>query len=709
MAFAICFYLTITLCGVMAYPLSLFIFSNYRDKGFQASKILGALIPSYFVWFLSTVFGFRFSFLSCLFATLIFGVVCWIVLLYWHRELLPSKIEILRALALEAVFLILFLFFTYLRCYRPGLNSTEKYMDFGFVAAFMRADVLPVNDIWFSGSGINYYYFGHYFTAFLLKLSGTDVNAGYNLMLSLLGSFAFVLPYAIVRNLLSDMKRSNVFSRIGGTFAGLLVCFSGNMHYTLYRAVIPFYCKIFGIEDKMESIFHYNGNYSFSNSTRFIGYYPDVPDKTIHEMPSYSLILGDLHAHFINIIFVLVLIMILYAWVGRKEKNAWIHTVMLSFLLGIFSMTNYWDFPIYYVVCGAVILFETLIRVGFRAKGLLFTGILGVLMFAVAKIVSLPFTLNFNKMFAGIGPTTYRSPIWQLLILWGIPFILSIFFIVSLSLEVTSDNAFKAHKNQGFFRFLTELCKPDLFIMLLLLCAMGLVLLPELIFVRDIYGESYQRANTMFKLTYQAFIIFGIAMSYVVLRSYESKRSISRIIRIACSILLVSTLFYFPRGCNEWFNGWLSGEGFMGLSATEFLKNRSESDYEIVNYINNNIDGQVVILEGTSESYSEGGRISAMTGCETVIGWTTHEWLWRSDYSLKYPKDISERVNDVNAFYMTYSLEECKEFVEKYDVDYVYVGDYERERYVAVNDYNILQLGTLVYAYEGTYLVKTDR
>ena len=55
----------------------------------------------------------------------------------------------------------------------------------------------------------------------------------------------------------------------------------------------------------------------------------------------------------------------------------------------------------------------------------------------------------------------------------------------------------------------------DLFVAGLVLCAIGLVLIPELVYVRDIYEENSARANTMFKLTYQAFTLLGISMAYI--------------------------------------------------------------------------------------------------------------------------------------------------------------------------------------------------
>ena len=39
---------------------------------------------------------------------------------------------------------------------------------------------------------------------------------------------------------------------------------------------------------------------------------------------------------------------------------------------------------------------------------------------------------------------------------------------------------------------------PDLFAVVMGLCAIGLVLIPELVYVRDIYESGNARANTMF-------------------------------------------------------------------------------------------------------------------------------------------------------------------------------------------------------------------
>ena len=62
-------------------------------------------------------------------------------------------------------------------------------------------------------------------------------------------------------------------------------------------------------------------------------------------------------------------------------------------------------------------------------------------------------------------------------------------------------------RNRGVYRLMRAIALPDLFAVIMGLCAMGLILIPELVYVRDIYENGNARANTMFKLTYQAYIL----------------------------------------------------------------------------------------------------------------------------------------------------------------------------------------------------------
>ena len=65
---------------------------------------------------------------------------------------------------------------------------------------------------------------------------------------------------------------------------------------------------------------------------------------------------------------------------------------------------------------------------------------------------------------------------------------------------------------------------PDLFVVVMGLCAIGLIAIPEFVYVRDIYENGHARANTMFKLTYQAYMLFGMTMGYGIFRMIVTAR-----------------------------------------------------------------------------------------------------------------------------------------------------------------------------------------
>lgn len=90
-----------------------------------------------------------------------------------------------------------------------------------------------------------------------------------------------------------------------GLLRGGAVSLAGNMHYVIYGCIRQW----LGLNESA---------YWFPSSTRYIGYDPLVEnDRTIHEFPSYSFVLGDLHAHVVNVMFVLL---VLGLFIFLREK-----------------------------------------------------------------------------------------------------------------------------------------------------------------------------------------------------------------------------------------------------------------------------------------------------------------------------------------------------------------------------------------------------
>ena len=55
--------------------------------------------------------------------------------------------------------------------------------------------------------------------------------------------------------------------------------------------------------------------------------------------------------------------------------------------------------------------------------------------YLLAYLVILPFTLQFDTMVDGIGIAKYHSYFYQLLVLWGLPAVLTITFVISILWE----------------------------------------------------------------------------------------------------------------------------------------------------------------------------------------------------------------------------------------------------------------------------------
>ena len=83
----------------------------------------------------------------------------------------------------EIIFCVIFIAWTYIRSYDVAIdNTTEQFMNYGFMNKIMKSEYMPPEDIWFSGHNINYYYFGQYISTFITRISFLQVNEGYNII-----------------------------------------------------------------------------------------------------------------------------------------------------------------------------------------------------------------------------------------------------------------------------------------------------------------------------------------------------------------------------------------------------------------------------------------------------------------------------------------------------------------------------------------------
>ena len=695
--------------GFAAMPVTGSLFWRFEDKGWIFSKVLAVAATGFITWFLVSIKLVPFTGITCAAVTVICAVLCFLLLKKESKE----KIECFPVEKISLVYweeLIFFLAFL-----------LWKFMDYGFMEAMMRSTVLPARDLWYSEGHINYYYGGQYFAVFLTKLSHTKVELTYNLMRTFVAGLAFAMPFSLVYQMTVDRmkgqpKGEKIKKRlpfIAGFTAGTAVSIAGNMHYVIYAQIIPWIQKLTGQEVS---------SYWFPDATRYIGYNPyREEDRTIHEFPCYSFVLGDLHAHVVNIIFVLLVIALLYVWlrgvrkktvsaeVSMKDGSFWKkqllmpHLLVISVLLGMFQWTNFWDFVIYYVVTLGTVLFANIIRFQGKIKKILAVTLAQMAeIYLIGYLVILPFTLQFDTMIDGVGIAKYHSYFYQLMVLWGLPAVLTITFVVSMLWE-----KLRKMEHKSLYRLMKAMRTADLFAIIMGLCAMGLVMIPELVYVRDIYENGNARANTMFKLTYQAYILFGLTMGYGIYRLLVvTRQKIFKVIAGICLFFLVWTVGYFGKSVNSWFGNVLDPSGYKGLYALGYLETDFPEDVSAITWLKENIEGAPVVLEANGDSYTGFERVSASTGLPTILGWYVHEWLWRND-----TEDLNVKSTDIRNIYTSESEEQVRTLLKQYDVSYIFVGSKEREKYEdALNNALLQSLGDIVFIDEdsGTYIVKVD-
>jgi len=127
-------------------------------------------------------------------------------------------------------------------------------------------------------------------------------------------------------------------------------------------------------------------------------------------------------------------------------------------------------------------------------------------------------------------------------------------------------------------------------------------------------------------------------------------------------------------------------------------------DYQAILWLKENVSGQPVVLEAPGDSYTNYNRVSALTGLPTIQGWLVHEWLWRGGYD-----EPAKRAAEVEKVYQSGPLTEAKEILSRYQVEYLFFGALEKEKYPQATPKRLEQLGQPIYQAGETVVYKIER
>ncbi len=699
--------------GTRSTPLALLLWLALLEAlGLAAWRLLGPRLPAVpGVYSLSKVAG------VALFGLAAWALVAWGLFAFVPSFALAAAVAVVLAgalssrplpalprrelLATEGVFLGTFLFFAAVRAWSPEIYWGEKPMDFSFLEAILRSELLPPPEPWLAGTTLSYTCFGHFLVAAFAKALGVHPALAFNLGLASTAALTAAALFS-AGAFLGGRIRTGALAVGLGLFAGNL---AGLLEVARRRAV------------------DFDLFWSVSRVLK--------TQNEINEFPFWSFLFADLHAHLLAFPFLLgLLAVLLLAFRQRTSPELYVPPFGRSLLLALASLflavllvTNGWSAP---TAAGLVVLLLSASALAAtprpapprpaRRFGRLLAGVAvpGLAVALPALLVTLPFWRTYTPPPRHLG--WERGPGYDalsLLLVHGLGLALVVPFLLTRLRETRHDPARprRAAALAGGLALLLTLSLVDLpalasgrlapapsvraflaglALLALLLAfgrglpparralpavaaaAFGLLALCELVFVWD-------RMNTVFKFGLDATLLLAVAgagaLDTLLDRSARPAPSRRLASLLAAAALLGATATSLlalgghlrtrrvetPRGT---------------LDGLAFLRSHRPGEAAALDFLEARVPGLPTIAEAWGPPYREYARFASRSGLPTVIGWDYH-LLQRGQ-----PRpELDRRILEVARLYDPLSLHDLPAVLSRHEVRWVVSGAEEVEAY----------------------------
>ena len=416
--------------ALAALPLAVTVFRWLPDRGVVLARPLGLLLIAWLTWLGASAGWWSFSRTSILGALLLLALASGVLLYRQRGEMLSMVKRHWRYLAwTEVLFLVAFFAFLAIRAANPDLwhpwRGGEKSMDLAYLTAVVKSTTMPPFDPWYAGGYLNYYYFGQFIVATLIKATGIVPTVAFNLAVPLLFALTVTGAYAVGYNLAEALRRAR-YPRLSarstvaaGLGAALMVTVLGNFDFA---AQLLQGAWSWATGDGFPTF----GTNAYWRSRDVLD--PYLSGFEVTEFPFWSFLFADLHAHVIAIPFtILALGLALNLALSGGRSVRWAARapamLLLALALGALAAINAPDVPAFAAMglaIGAVLLVtkaRTLKR-GQLVQWLVWAALLGIASYALF----LPFHINYDSPFEGVRLSQWRTAFWQYLGVHGLTF-----------------------------------------------------------------------------------------------------------------------------------------------------------------------------------------------------------------------------------------------------------------------------------------------
>ncbi len=423
---------------------------------------------------------------------------------------------------------------------------------------------------------------------------------------------------------------------------------------------------------------------------------------------------------------------------GEGKSAKWITAVTWlvgGLIIGSFQAINIWDYPTYIVIAMLAITYVAYAANGrfwsLKTLGQAAIGIVALL--AIATISFMPFTSNFGAgfnslafwdgsksnfsnylvvyglfLFLIIGYLFYEFRSWASswsvedlkqwepvalpLLLVAVLYIILLFMVMLLGYLVVPV-VLTLVIVAGLLGLRPDLAIERRVILILISAALAITLFVEFFIVEGTIG----RMNTVFKFYMQVWLILSVVGGVAAMTIWDALRQTKTVQRAwmagLATLIFIAALYPILATNAKWqirqpqirenVPLTLDGMAFMEYATYGDVNGQQialADDVGALRWMQANIVGSPVIAEAYSDNYyrSITNRVAMYTGLPDIIGWSGHQ---RQQRAVLPGSMIDGRIQDTHQLYNTAVIGEAMNILDRYDVQYVYVGSLENAYY----------------------------